>query len=140
MTHGYMSNCTTFVTLMARLAQHYDLVLFDNCGWGLNTRLEQCEGLETKETAFQWLKNFICRAIDAMDLPETFLLAGHSYGGWLAALYATERQQRVESLFLLSPCNLETRDPDNYEPLAYNDQLHPNLLSDPSWVPYVHRK
>jgi pimeloyl-ACP methyl ester carboxylesterase len=39
LTHGYMSNCTTFVTEMAELAKYYNLVLFDNCGWGLNTRL-----------------------------------------------------------------------------------------------------
>ena len=39
LTHGYMSNCTTFVTEMADLAKYYNLVMFDNCGWGLNTRL-----------------------------------------------------------------------------------------------------
>lgn len=91
MTHGYMSNCTTFVNLMELLAKHYNLVLFDNCGWGLNTRLSMSEGMASKAAAFNWLKTFICRAIDGMDLPETFLLAGHSYGGWLVYLYATQR-------------------------------------------------
>ena len=122
MTHGYMSNCTTFVTLLGRLAKHYNLVLFDNCGWGLNTRLQECTGMESKAKAFEWLKNFICRTIDEMkDLPETFLLAGHSYGAWMLYLFATERPERVESLFLLSPCNMEVHNPEDYQPLAYND-------------------
>ena len=140
LTHGYMSNCTTFVTLMKRLAYNYDLVLFDNCGWGLNTRLDKSEGMSGKEEAYRWIRQFICRAIDGMDLPKTFLLAGHSYGAFLTLLYATERPERIESLFLLSPPNLETHNPDDYQPLAYNDQMHPNMLSDPSWIPYVNRK
>lgn len=39
LTHGYMSCLGTYVTALAELAKHYNLVLFDNCGWGLNTRL-----------------------------------------------------------------------------------------------------
>ena len=86
-----MSNCTTFANLLGALAKHYNLVLFDNCGWGLNTRLSESDGMTSKDAAFNWLKTFICRAIDGMDLPEKFLLAGHSYGGWLVYLYATQR-------------------------------------------------
>ena len=136
MTHGYMSNCTTYATLMAKLIEHYDIVLFDNCGWGLNTRLEHSTGLKDSDAAMGWLKEFICKAIDAFDLPETFLLAGHSAGGLLVSLYATERPRRVESLFLLSPVYMETMDPDDYQPLAYNEQMQPNVLTYPSWIAF----
>ena len=121
MTHGYWSSCTSFCTLLSHLSKQYDVVLFDNCGWGLNTRLIKCSGLESTDAAFKWLKDFICRTIDALELPETFLLAGHSFGGFICSVYATQRPHRIESLFLLSPIGLETYNPQDYDPLAYNE-------------------
>ena len=121
MTHGYGSNCTTFVTLLCHLAKKYDLVLYDNCGWGLNTKLTECKGLESKQAAFDWLSEFIVKTVDALELPDTFLMAAHSYGCFLTSIYASTRPHRVESLFLISPVGLETYDPENYSPLAYND-------------------
>ena len=85
------------------------------------------------------MNEFIVKSIDAMDLPETFLMAAHSFGGFLTSLYASQRPHRVESMFLLSPVGFETYDPNDYEPLAYNDQIAPNQLSDPSWLAYTHK-
>lgn len=68
-----------------------------------------------------WMMDFIVRAIDAMDLPPTFLLAGHSFGGLLCSLYASQRPERVESLFLLSPVGTETFDPNDYHPESYSE-------------------
>ena len=31
---------------------------------------------------------------------------------------------------------METYNPNSYEPLAYNDQLEPHKLTDPSWIPF----
>ena len=122
-----MSNCTTFVTLLGMLAKHYNLVLFDNCGWGLNTRLTgQTYGLTNEAGAITWLTEFVTTAIDHMDLPDKFLLAAHSFGGLLASLYASERPDRVAALFLLSPVGTETYDPTDYDPMAYNEQMAPN--------------
>ena len=61
------------------------------------------------------------KAVEAMDLPETFLMSAHSYGGYLSCLYASHKPHRIESLFLLSPVATEADDPDDYQPLAYND-------------------
>ena len=74
-----------------------------------------------------------------MDLPERFLLAAHSYGGFLSCLYACEEPHRVESMFLLSPVGAETYDPTTYEPLKYNDHIEPHKNLDPSWVPYQYK-
>ena len=63
--------------------------MFDNCCKGLNTKLDTCSGLESPETAEQWMMDFIVKTIDALDLPPKFLLAGHSYGGYLANLYVS---------------------------------------------------
>ena len=139
MTHGYMSQCTTFLTLLPKLAKHYDIVLFDNCGWGLNTRLDACSGLKDREAATYWLEQFILQAIDAMELPEQFYLAAHSFGCYLSMIYASKRPQRVKALFLMSPIGAEIYDESTYEPLAYNEQLGAGDLTDPSWLPYAEK-
>ena len=82
------------------------------------------------------MKDFMVKTIDALELPQTFLLAAHSFGGFLASLYACERPERVESLFLLSPVGTETYDPSDYEPMAYSEQMEPNKLTNPSWINY----
>lgn len=53
MTHGYGSNCTTFGRILGLLAKQYDLVIYDNVGWGLNTKLTsmKCKGLESRDAA-----------------------------------------------------------------------------------------
>ena len=59
LTHGYMSCCTTFARLLALLGKHYDIVLFDNCSWGLNTRLETSNALKSKQDAIKWMTEFM---------------------------------------------------------------------------------
>lgn len=40
LVHGYMcSGVSSFVQWFRLLVPHYRVVVFDNCGWGLNTRL-----------------------------------------------------------------------------------------------------
>ena len=74
---------------MARLADKYRLVMFDNCCKGLNTKLDESVGLESPEAAEKWVLEFITKTIDSLDLPDKFLLAGHSYAGYLVSLYAS---------------------------------------------------
>ena len=50
-----------------------------------------------------WLQQWFDRA----DLPQQFFLHGHSYGGYLAGLYAAENPGRVIKLFLNSPVGTE---------------------------------
>ena len=87
-THGFVGSCTFYFKTLARLANDYNLVMFDNCGRGMNTRLENCSGLESSEAAEKWLIDFMIKAIDALDLPEKFVMLGHSYGAYLCTLYA----------------------------------------------------
>ena len=57
--------------------------MFDNLGWGLNTRLQECPGTESPEAAEEWLRLWIYKCINALDVPKKFYLYGHSFGGWL---------------------------------------------------------
>ena len=38
MTHGYAMASVHYCRIMPALAEHYRIVMFDNCAWGLNTR------------------------------------------------------------------------------------------------------
>ena len=125
-THGYIGPTVFYMHALARLSEKYRLVLFDNCCKGLNTKLEEWPpSVLDPETAEQWLLTFMVRTIDALDLPSRFLLAGHSYGGYLVALYASQRPERVESLFLVSPAFMEPFDEARYDPTSFSDPKDP---------------
>ena len=89
-THGFIGPTVMYFYAMAQLAQKYRIVMFDNCCKGMNTRLETTNATDSHESAQQWLLEFITKTIDALDdLPNKFYLAGHSMGGFYAALYAS---------------------------------------------------
>mmetsp|Transcript_11746 Transcript_11746/g.15962 ORF Transcript_11746/g.15962 Transcript_11746/m.15962 type:complete len:99 (+) Transcript_11746:282-578(+) len=98
--------------------------MFDNCCKGMNTRI--IEGLpdelfQRPELAEQWVLDFIVKTMDALDLPDKFLLAGHSYGGYLVSLYASVQPQRVKKLFLASPAMMEPYEPARFDPTSFSD-------------------
>ena len=124
-THGFSGCALSYYTMIHTLAKSYRLVLFDNCSWGLNTRVQTCEGLESPVKAEAWLIDWLVKVFDKLDLPEKFFLAGHSMGGYLMSLYASTAPQKVGGLFLLSPAGTEPYDPVTYDP--YNI-LHPFQL------------
>ena len=96
MVHGYAVSGPYYSHLWKSLSKNYRIVSFDNLGWGLNTRLQECKGSGSPEQAEQWVLDWTLKAFDALELPEKFLLMGHSYGGYMVALYAAHRPERVE--------------------------------------------
>ena len=61
------------------------------------------------------------KSMGALDLPERFFLVGHSMGGYLASLYASQNPRRIKALFCISSAGMETYDPQNYHPERYPD-------------------
>ena len=113
--HGFgMASCM-FGPLLSILAKQYRLVLFDNLGWGLNSRLKESKALESAETAEAWVTEMLCKTMGELDLPAKFYLAGFSHGGWQACLYASQAPERVESLFLISAAGIESYDEATYD-------------------------
>ena len=114
--HGRAGFGTQYFNIWKELSQRYRLIFFDNLGWGLNTRLQGCSGTESPEAAEQWIIDWILKTFEALDLPPKFLLAGKSYGGWLASLYASFHPEKVEALFLISPAGTEAYNEETYDP------------------------
>ena len=87
MTHGYMlGGVMAYFKTLKKLSEHYRLVVFDQGSFGLNTKRSKCPALEKSAEEMpaaceEWLLEWWIKYVDALDLPETFLLAGHSMGG-----------------------------------------------------------
>ena len=128
--HGLAACSVHWGIILGQLAEHYRIVMFDNCNWGLNskTEVDHTTALESPDAAEEWFISFITQTMEQLDLPDRFYLAGHSYGAYLASLYASLNPERVESLFMLSPACMETYDPDNYNLEEYNDMGDPSKL------------
>ena len=97
MTHGFGQSCAYFGRILPELAKHYRIVMFDNLGHGLNTRMEDVgDALESPEKAENWMVTWWEKVIDALDLPPKFFLTGHAAGGYQAMLYASVHPERIE--------------------------------------------
>lgn len=119
MTHGYCMASVYFAKLLPALAEHYRIVMFDNLGWGLNSRtMEVGDALESaakaEEYLVEWWHSLITELGD--DLPPKFYLSGHSAGGAMSMLYAIHHPERIEGLFLQSPACIEDLTDQVYDP------------------------
>ena len=125
MTHGYSGSSTSYSHMWKNLSSNYRLVFFDNFGWGMNTRLQECSGMESVEAADKWVTEWILKAFEALPLPDDkILLCGHSWGGWIASIYASYHPDRVESLFLISPLGTETYNEETYDLASMRDMYN----------------
>lgn len=86
---------------------HFRIVLFDNLSFGMNSRLAQSSASRQDcQEIDAWLTEYWERWVEACgDLPPKFLLAGHSFGAYQAALYASKHPDRVSKFFAISPAN-----------------------------------
>ena len=116
MTHGFASFAMTFYKYLKPLSVKYHIVLFDNCGWGLNTRFDESWCTISSEDADAWFTDWITKLIEALNLPEKFFIAAHAQGNYLMSLYACQRPERVEAFFMISPTHMEAYDKNDYDP------------------------
>jgi pimeloyl-ACP methyl ester carboxylesterase len=66
------------------------------------------------------------------ELPRKFYLAGHSFGGYQAAQFASKYPERVSKVLFISPPNFVNFDPENYNP--YVCRLDDNPNPPPRWL------
>lgn len=85
MTHGYAMASVFYARILPELAKYYRIVMFDNLGFGLNTRTDNVgDALESAEKAEAWIVEWWEKVIESFgeELPPKFYLSGHSAGGF----------------------------------------------------------
>ena len=119
--HGYCGASVMWTPMLKHFADKYRLIFFDMGGFGLNARPQQCYGSESADEAERWIIEWLGKVFEQLALPEKFLLAGHSCGGYLASLYASTWPDRVGQLFLISPGGTEPYKEETYDPYTMRD-------------------
>jgi abhydrolase domain-containing protein 5 len=99
--HGYGGTSLTFIRMFEKLREDFQVHALDTFGVGLSSRGNWQSKMTAEETVDYYLES-IEEWRKTIGL-EHFILAGHSFGGYLSTLYLERYTQRVDHLMLLSP-------------------------------------
>jgi len=100
--HGWGCTWEIWYPIMADLSQKFTLILPDLPGFG------QSKLLSDDWNSFHyadWLAKFISEIVGE----KQFSLAGHSFGGKIAALYAATTPSRLQQLFLIDSAGIPSQ-------------------------------
>ena len=112
LTHGFSAASCYYVTILPELLKHYRIVMFDYLSFGNNPRTGVNRvDITNVDHVEEWLIEYWERWVAKVDLPEKFYLAGHSFGGYMSALYASRNPKRIKKVFFISPANFLDYDP-----------------------------
>jgi pimeloyl-ACP methyl ester carboxylesterase len=92
--HGFPENGAAWGEIAALLSDRFRCILPDQRGYGLSDHPEHSE-----DYAVDRLIDDISALADALGI-ETFVLAGHDWGGLLAWWYAARHSERVSQLII----------------------------------------
>ena len=130
--HGFASASVFFYRMLAPLSKKYRIVMFDSMAHGLNSHPVECSGVRSPAAAEAWQLEWMEKVIEACPgLPQKFLLSGHSHGGYLVSLYASQHPERVTALFLISPAGLMPYNADTYDPHSFLEAAGLMLARNP---------
>ena len=101
--HGYCGAGLIFFKILKGLASNYYIYLVDQIGMGQSSRpsFKALSTFETESFFVEALETF--RRIIGID---KFVLAGHSFGGYISGCYALKYTEHVSKLLLLSPAGV----------------------------------
>jgi pimeloyl-ACP methyl ester carboxylesterase len=98
--HGFAADKTEWLKVAKELTPHFHLIIPDLPGWGDSSRLAGAS--YTIDAQAARLDAFV----QALQLPR-FTLAGHSVGGAIAGVYASDHPDHVAGLALLDSYGLK---------------------------------
>lgn len=84
--HGYGGSGMLFYKSMKGLSENFHLFCIDIIGMGASSRCEF--SVENSDEADKYFLDFLEQWRIAMDNLTNFFLLGHSFGGYLAGMYA----------------------------------------------------
>jgi long-chain acyl-CoA synthetase len=93
--HGYAGVLESWEYQINEFARHYRVVAFDLRGHG------QSDAPYTDYTMREMVSD-IQAIVEELELPEKFVLVGHSFGGSIVVEYANAHPERLEKLVLIA--------------------------------------
>ena len=108
--HGYGGSSVKFWKIIKPLTENYHLIMIDIIGMGASSRprFNLNDPNKIDEFLVEWLEQWRTK----MGL-EDFVLAGHSFGGYVSGLYATKYHYHLRKLLLISPLGI-SKMPDGF--------------------------
>ncbi|XP_021759852.1 probable 1-acylglycerol-3-phosphate O-acyltransferase [Chenopodium quinoa] len=98
MVHGYGASQGFFFRNFDALARRFRVIAIDQLGWGGSSRPDfTCKSTEETE---EWFIDSFEAWRKAKKL-DSFILLGHSFGGYVAAKYALKHPEHVQHLILV---------------------------------------
>ncbi|MET0506059.1 MAG: alpha/beta fold hydrolase [Luteibacter sp.] len=138
--HGFNANKETWLDTAKGLTDHFHVIAPDLPGWGDSSRNDGGDyGIPAQAARLE--------TFAAATGSQHFLLVGHSMGGAIAGVYASEHPERVASLVLMSSLGLTFKDNDfvrdvkaGKDPFVYDDRagleaLLARIFSKPPHLP-----
>ena len=99
--HGYGGSGPLYFNIMEPLSKHFHCLFIDIIGMGGSTRWPF--NVDTPEEAEDYFLRFLEAWRVAVGNLTNFFLSGHSFGGYLAGLYAAKFPLHIKKLLLVSP-------------------------------------
>ena len=90
-----------FWKIVGPLSEKYHLVMIDIIGMGGSSRPEF--NFDNPHAVDEFLVEWLEKWRVAMGDLKDFVLAGHSFGGYVSGLYTIKHPQNVKKLLMLSP-------------------------------------
>ncbi|KAJ2083185.1 hypothetical protein H4R24_001015 [Coemansia sp. RSA 988] len=127
LTHGYFTGLGFFFRNMHELSRvpGWDVYAIDWLGMGRSSRPRySSQRGESEDARVAYAENFFVESLEEwrqrMGI-ERMTLCGHSFGGYMSALYALKYPERVEKLVMASPIGVPV------EPTDYEERLREGL-------------
>lgn len=122
-----------FWKIIKPLAEEYHVIMIDIIGMGGSSRphFNLSDPKDIDEYLIEWLEKWR----NKMGNIENFVLAGHSFGGYISGLYAIRYPQYIKKLLLLSPLGI-TRTPPDFDLMREFEKFPPEMRP-PKFVLYL---
>jgi pimeloyl-ACP methyl ester carboxylesterase len=107
--HGYCNTLTSFFRMLAPLSKANKVYVIDLPGMGLSSRPEFT--LQGAEPVVEYFVSWIESWRETLNI-DRLIIAGHSFGGYIAGMYAAKYPERILNLHLISPIGITHVDRD----------------------------
>ena len=133
MVHGYAGSGALLYKIFKGLSEHFKVVVVDIIGMGSSSRPKDFNYNEmTPQQSIDYFVDYLETWRKIMKL-DKFVLAGHSFGGYVVGNYALKYHKHIVKLQLISPIGVRVQPSDE----SWEDRLasrSQNGNGPPKWV------